>query len=167
LKATIKSAWLFAVNKSQKAGGSCILSEDEIAALHIYTLQSPFYEILNALLRSPDRNQLKPFFPYLNLVVTALYKLLARQGLKMRSLFRGVKLDLASKFPVGSLKFFWTVTSTAGIVVLLHGFVYFSQSSAYISLFSIIIFTRRFLLPLPLRLCLDFLFLERATHYSS
>ena len=95
-----------------------MLTEHEVAALNMYTIQSPFYVDLNKALRSRNRNLVKPFFPYLNLLITALFKLHGQQGgLKTRSLYRGVRLDLSQHFLMGAIKFFWAVTSTSGVMV--------------------------------------------------
>lgn len=56
------------------------LSTDESAAIHLYTMQWPefhesLYELLNRTLRSSRRNDLKPWFSYLKLILTALHKL--------------------------------------------------------------------------------------------
>jgi len=44
------------------------LSEDEVAAIHLYTQETDFYRILNARLRDPSRERLKPFFFYIKLL---------------------------------------------------------------------------------------------------
>ncbi len=56
------------------------LTTDESAAIHLYTIQWPdsycsLYDCLNRTLRSEQRNELKPWFSYLKLILTALYKL--------------------------------------------------------------------------------------------
>ncbi|CAF5051845.1 unnamed protein product, partial [Rotaria socialis] len=56
------------------------ITTDESAAIHIYTIQWPdthdsLYKLLNRALRDERRNELKPWFSYLKLILTALYKL--------------------------------------------------------------------------------------------
>ena len=56
------------------------LSSDESAAIQLYTLEWPeheqsLYYKLNSTLRSADRNQLRPWFKYLKLFLTAFFKL--------------------------------------------------------------------------------------------
>ncbi|NDD31676.1 MAG: hypothetical protein EB084_25790, partial [Proteobacteria bacterium] len=51
------------------------LDADEAGGLWLYTAQSDFYPTLNRLLRTRDRSALKPFFPYLQLMLTARSKL--------------------------------------------------------------------------------------------
>lgn len=98
-------------------GPASPLSLDEAAAIHFYTQETPFYPKLNTLLRSRDRAKIKPFLPYLNLLITAMYKLIQRQGVKTRELYRGVKLRLADKFREGTNKCWWSVTSTTSVMV--------------------------------------------------
>jgi hypothetical protein len=56
------------------------LSLNESAAIHLYTMQweerhTSLYTKLNKILRSERREPLRPWFRYLKLVLTALYKL--------------------------------------------------------------------------------------------
>ncbi|CAF4767490.1 unnamed protein product [Rotaria socialis] len=55
------------------------LSHEESAAIHLYTMQfdsdPSFYELLNSILRDEYRDNLKPWFTYLKLFLTALHKL--------------------------------------------------------------------------------------------
>ena len=46
----------------------------QAAAIYLYTMDTSFYKIVNALLREVDRSQLKPFFPYMKLVMTGQKK---------------------------------------------------------------------------------------------
>jgi hypothetical protein len=66
------------------------LSEDQICSIYMYTAPSPFYAILNALLRDKQRAGLKPFAPYLRLFMEALHALPARAT----HVYRGVKRNL-------------------------------------------------------------------------
>ena len=69
------------------------LSVDEIAAINLYT-QEAVYPTLNEYLRAQNRKQLKPFFPYLALLLTALMKL---PSVPKCTVWRGVKgVDLRS-----------------------------------------------------------------------
>jgi len=58
-----------------KAGRMKGLTHDRVAALNLHTMASPFYKVLNALLRDVDRSLLKPFFPFLRLILTAARRL--------------------------------------------------------------------------------------------
>lgn len=73
------------------------LTPDESAAIHIYTMEwHPHYRclyyLLNQKLRLENRYLLKPWFKYLKLIITALYKLPSCQGTHV--------LDFSSKPPV-------------------------------------------------------------------
>ncbi len=61
------------------------------------------------MLRQRDRQRLKPFFPYLKLMIDARRKLLKHVG----AMWRGVKgVDLRSKYPKGSEVYWWAFSST-------------------------------------------------------
>ncbi|MFB7830348.1 ADP-ribosyltransferase domain-containing protein [Streptomyces sp. NPDC056056] len=83
------------------------LSADAIAALHLYTCESAFYREINAVLRSPDRERLVPYLPYLRLLFSAMESLPAQT----RPLWRGVALDLRSQYPLGQTVTWWGVSS--------------------------------------------------------
>lgn len=65
----------------------CPLTQDEIAAIHLYTQESSFYKELNAILRERNRNTSKHLLSYLRLLVSGLNKLPKEKV----TLFRGVK----------------------------------------------------------------------------
>lgn len=92
------------------------LTQDEIAAINLYTQESEFYSKLNAVLRNRDRKLIKPFLPYLRLLVQGLLKLPARS----KTVFRGVKLNVADKFRPGRKHIWWAVSSTSSTVAVLN-----------------------------------------------
>jgi hypothetical protein len=56
------------------------LSQDESASIHLYTMEwdepdQSLYAVLNRALRTPQRQILRPWFKYLKLFLTALFKL--------------------------------------------------------------------------------------------
>ncbi len=55
------------------------LTQQESASIHLYTMQfdggPSFYFLLNQSLRAENREELKPWFSFLKLFLTALYKL--------------------------------------------------------------------------------------------
>jgi hypothetical protein len=63
------------------------LTVEEIGAIHLYTQETPLYGALNTALRDQDRERLKPFFAYLKLLLSALYKLPRVKGM----VYRGIK----------------------------------------------------------------------------
>ncbi|MFI9121248.1 ADP-ribosyltransferase domain-containing protein [Streptomyces bikiniensis] len=104
------------VAAEKDAGG---LSADAIAALHLYTCESAFYREINAVLRSPDRERLVPYLPYLRLLFSAV------SGLPVRKepLWRGVALDLRSQYPVGRTVTWWGVSSCTSEPAVARGFL--------------------------------------------
>ncbi|MFF8410127.1 ADP-ribosyltransferase domain-containing protein [Streptomyces omiyaensis] len=83
------------------------LSADAIAALFLYTCESGFYRNINAVLRSPDRDRVVPYLPYLRLLFSAVESLPVRT----EPLWRGVNLDLRRQYPVGGTVTWWGVSS--------------------------------------------------------
>ena len=88
------------------------LSESQVASLHLYTQESPFYSFINKLLRERDRERLKPLFPLLKIMLSALRSLPCEK----RTVYRGVKRDLSSKFQKGKKFVWWSITSTTSSV---------------------------------------------------
>jgi len=85
------------------------LDADEAGGLWLYTAESDFYPKLNRLLRTRDRSALKPFFPYLQLMLTARSKLPKYTG----SVWRGVKgVDLRAQYPKNKEVWWWAFSST-------------------------------------------------------
>lgn len=97
------------VAEAEAAGGpsGSGLSADAISALYLYTCESAFYREINAVLRSPDRERLVPYLPYLRLLFSAVADLPAQT----RPLWRGVALDLRSQYPLGRTVTWWGVSS--------------------------------------------------------
>jgi hypothetical protein len=85
------------------------LDADEAGGLWLYTAESDFYPTLNRLLRTRDRSALKPFFPYLQLMLTARSKLPKYTG----TVWRGVKgVDLRAQYPKDKEVWWWAFSST-------------------------------------------------------
>merc|ERR1711976_1012756 len=65
--------------------------------------------MLNSRLRDRDRKKLKPFFPYLQLLLSARAKLPKFAGV----VWRGVKdVDLRKHYPKGKVLYWWAFSST-------------------------------------------------------
>lgn len=67
-----------AKNNSRKPADG--LTQDESASIHLYTMEwheskHSLYAVLNRTLRTPERQILRPWFKYLKLFLTALFKL--------------------------------------------------------------------------------------------
>ena len=84
------------------------LTQDEIAVLYLYRMRDDLRCVLNRLLRSVERQNLFPFFNYLNLLMTALLKLPSVQGVIWRTNYGE---DLREKYPV-KYQFIWWGLST-------------------------------------------------------
>ncbi|CAF3021785.1 unnamed protein product, partial [Rotaria sp. Silwood2] len=88
------------------------LTQDESAAIHLYTMQFPsgdsLFAVLNQILRAERRNSLMPWFPFLKLFITGLFKLQSVRGV----VWRGVKgIDLSYKYKTGMKFAWWGVSS--------------------------------------------------------
>ncbi|CAF3246522.1 unnamed protein product [Rotaria sp. Silwood2] len=83
------------------------LTLDESAAIYLYTMGTPFYSCLNKLLRTENRNNLKPWFSFLKLFISALDKLPSL----VINVWRGVVGDAASAFIGDSEHTWWSVNS--------------------------------------------------------
>lgn len=106
-----RGVW-FANNKAESLlpGGAAVddhgLSRDQIAAVHLYT-QNLLYRKLNELLRGANRSALRPFFPFLQLLLTGLSLLPDVPGL----VYRGVKADLRETHATGATVTWWHFSS--------------------------------------------------------
>jgi hypothetical protein len=96
------------------------LTQQESASIHLYTMQfhggPSLYHSLNQSLRAENREQLKPWFSFLKLFLTALYKLPSHSKI----VWRGVRdVDLSSKYKTGTKFAWWGVSScTTNIEIL-------------------------------------------------
>ena len=93
------------------------LTEDQIAAIHLYTQDTPIYRTLNAVLRERNRSLLLPFFPFLKLLLGGLYKLPLPATPK--TIYRGVNKAMVDKYPKDREVIWWAFSSaTASLDVL-------------------------------------------------
>ncbi|CAF1006697.1 unnamed protein product [Adineta steineri] len=96
------------------------LTQDESASIYLYTMEfdggPSLYYLLNQSLRAENRNELKPWFSFLKLFLTALYKLPSQST----TVWRGIRnVDLTSKYKTGTKIAWWGVSScTTNIEVL-------------------------------------------------
>ncbi|MFI0924671.1 ADP-ribosyltransferase domain-containing protein [Streptomyces sp. NPDC021012] len=109
----------FAETKAAQPEISGGLSADAISALYLYTCESAFYREINAVLRSPDRERLTPYLPYLRLLFSAVAGLPAQT----RPLWRGVALDLRSQYPLGRTVTWWGISSCTSEQGVARGFL--------------------------------------------
>ncbi|CAF2642264.1 unnamed protein product [Rotaria sp. Silwood2] len=96
------------------------LKQDESASIYLYTMQfdiePSLYKILNSALRNKNRQQLKPWFPFLKLFLSALYKIPSCA----KTVWRGIcNVDMSSMYPTGHKFVWWGVSScTSNLEVL-------------------------------------------------
>eukprot|EP00808_Paulinella_micropora_P026653 g28946.t1 len=110
------------VSQAKKKAARCLkknaadkLTGDEIAAINLYTHETDLYKQLNAMLRKRQRQELQPAFCYLKLLLAGLHKLPA----SVTTVYRGVKLDIASKYAKDEDVVWWGFSSaTASLEVL-------------------------------------------------
>ena len=86
---------------------SIFLTQDESAAIYLYSMPTSIFSRLNEALRAEDRHALEPWFPFLKLFITALEKLPSRK----QTIWRGVSGDVGSIFDDGDMQIWWNVTS--------------------------------------------------------
>jgi hypothetical protein len=98
------------------------LSVDEMAAIRLYTMESPFYHTLNLLLRSVERAHLQSYLPYLRLFIGGLAKLKTTA----RTLYRGVNRDLSEQYHKDDMKTWWPISSTTSQLSVLKDERYFN-----------------------------------------
>jgi hypothetical protein len=96
-----RNAWIAKERTAENQSDN--LTEDESAAIQLYTMEWKSSFHLNAALRAQDRRLLVPYFSYLKLILSALCKL--RSSRKI--VWRGVKADLNSQYPVGKTVVWW------------------------------------------------------------
>jgi len=102
------------------------LTKNEIAAITLYTMEwaTSLYTELNRRLRE-ERHALQPFFEYLKLFLTALYKLPTRKMM----LYRGMRLgDRYVPLAEDTLTTFWGFTSTSPCMRVLNEPHFLGQS---------------------------------------
>jgi hypothetical protein len=107
------------------AGNEHKLTAEELAAIHLYTQATPFYKLLNAQLRSANRVDLKPYFPYLKLIMGGLAKLPSIP----QTVYRGVPENFGDFFKPNLSLIWWSFTSTAAKAEVLQTFVQGSDTS--------------------------------------
>ena len=91
------------------------LTPNESAAIYLYTMEC-LYRQMNAALRSEDRKQLIPYFSYLKLLLTALWKLEDVKDV----VWRGVKENIGDEYKAGKKFFWWGLTSCTTSLELLQ-----------------------------------------------
>ena len=102
----VRNAWI--AKKRINENSSNNLTQEESASIQLYTMEwkpsdQSLYLNLNAALRAENRDLLVPYFGYLKLILSALWKL---QSVR-KTVWRGVKADLSSQYPIGKTFVWW------------------------------------------------------------
>lgn len=113
------------------------LTQQESAAIHLYTMEfdggPSLYYVLNQSLRTENRQDLIPWFLYLKLFFTGLYKLPSQS----RRVWRGIRdVDLSAKYKVGTKFAWWGISSCTGDMEVLESAQFLGKSGKR-TLFSI------------------------------
>jgi hypothetical protein len=116
-----------AMNRSKNPSDT--LTQDESAAIVLYTMEwdpdhPSLYSVLNETLRFEDRRKLIPWFSYLKLLLTSLFKLPSIPC----TIWRGVKGDLSSNYKVGEFYTWWAFSSCTASINVLESDQYLGQS---------------------------------------
>ncbi|CAF4384707.1 unnamed protein product [Rotaria sp. Silwood2] len=96
------------------------LDQNESAAIFLYTMEweprdECLYYVLNKILRTENRQKLKPWYSYLRLILNALQKLPPQK----LTVWRGVPLDLNQQYEIGKRYVWWAFSScTRSLAVL-------------------------------------------------
>ncbi|CAF1257178.1 unnamed protein product [Rotaria sp. Silwood1] len=108
------------------------LTQDESAAIMLYSmgwepLDQCLYVALNAALRSPDRQHLKPWFLFLKLFLTAFVRLPPNPH---HIVYRGVKLDLHRHYNKGQKVVWWGFSSCTTSIKFLEAEQIFGKTGS-------------------------------------
>lgn len=98
---------------------SSILTLDESASIYLYTMPVAFYSSLNEYLRRKRREDLKPWFCYLKLFISALEKLPIYEN----TIWRGVTGEINSSYSENDVKEWWSVNSCSKALNVLEPYI--------------------------------------------
>jgi hypothetical protein len=110
------------VTTAKKKYNRCspLLTRDEAAAIYLYSMPTSFFSYLNVALRNGKRDELKPWFAFLRLLITALDKL---PRMKQCTLWRGVTDDGALGFDDDKVHTWWSVNSCSTVLKVVEPFL--------------------------------------------
>ncbi|CAF1075722.1 unnamed protein product [Rotaria sp. Silwood1] len=116
-----------ATNRSENPTDT--LSQEESAAIVLYTMEwdphhPSLYLVLNQTLRLEDRRKLTPWFPYLKLFFTGLFKLPPMRC----TVWRGVRGDLRSQYKQDKKVTWWAFSSCTTAINVLQREQYLGMS---------------------------------------
>jgi hypothetical protein len=98
---------------------STLLTWNESAAIYLYAMSIPFFSRLNTALRAENRHELKPWFAFLKLFITALEKLPPMKG----TVWRGVDYDDTLTFVDNDVHPWWGINSCSMAVNIVQPFL--------------------------------------------
>ena len=106
------------------------LTIDESAAIRLYTIEweephRSLYSMLNHTLKKGSREELRPYFKYMKLFMTALVKLPCAPPL---TIWRGITKDQSAEFPPGTLVTWWSFSSCTTALSVLENNMYLGIS---------------------------------------
>lgn len=106
------------------------LTIDESAAIRLYTIEwkkphRSLYSELNHTLKWSPRSELRPYFRYMKLFLTALAKI---PCLPMLTVWRGITKDLTNEYAQGSLITWWSFSSCTSELTVLENQIYLGKS---------------------------------------
>ncbi|CAF4842498.1 unnamed protein product [Rotaria socialis] len=105
---------------------STTLTLDESAAIYLYTMPISFFYCLNKSLRAENREELKPWFPFLRLFMSALEKLPSSRTVVWRAISKNITTDINRN----EIQTWWSVNSCSTDGNLLK--LYFGKESTII-----------------------------------
>ena len=106
------------------------LTVDESAAIRLYTMEweephRSLYSMLNHTLKRGTREELRPYFKYMKLFMTALIKLPCSPSL---TVWRGVTKNLSAEFPPNTPVTWWSFSSCTTALSILENNMYLGKS---------------------------------------
>ncbi|CAF2926762.1 unnamed protein product, partial [Rotaria sp. Silwood2] len=106
------------------------LTIDESAAVRLYTIEwdkphRSLYSMLNYTLQTGTREDVRPYFKYLKLFLTAVIKLPCLSPL---TVWRGVTKNLSAEFPPGTLMTWWPLSSCTTSLTVLENSMYLGNA---------------------------------------
>jgi NAD:arginine ADP-ribosyltransferase len=106
------------------------LTRDESASIRLYTMEwnddhASLYTVLNRALRAHDRKELRPWFKYLKLLLTALTKMPCAEP---QTIWRGVRQNISDAFPRGAEVIWWSFSSCTRTLTVLESELYLGKT---------------------------------------
>jgi hypothetical protein len=102
------------------------LTIDESASIRLYTIEwsgshRSLYSMLNRTLKKADRQDLRPYFKYMKLLLTALVKL---PCIPPSTIWRGVTKNMSAEFPPDTRVTWWAFSSCTSELTVLENNMY-------------------------------------------